>query len=55
MASTTAEPIRTGRSMRAAKPGFLLRTSIPMTTGIRTIANTLTTSANGTDTESPRS
>ena len=54
-ASTTAEPIRTGRSIRAANRGLRARTSIPIPTGTRMIAKTLTTSVNGTDTESLRS
>ena len=41
--------------MRAAKPALRLRTSIPIATGTRMIAKTLTTSPNGTETSSPRS
>ena len=47
--------MRTGRSIRAAKSGRRARTTIPTTTGTRMIANTFATSANGTDTSSPRS
>jgi hypothetical protein len=38
--SRTADAIRTGLSMRSAKPGALARTSIPIATGTRTTAKT---------------
>ena len=51
----TADPMRTGRSIRLAKPGARALTSIPIATGTSTIANTLRTSPSGSDTSSPRS
>jgi hypothetical protein len=53
-ARITAEPIRTGRSALAATAGRAARTAIPSTTGTRTIANTSTTSTNGSRTSSCR-
>ncbi len=54
-ARITAEPIRTGRSIRPAKDGALARTTIPIATGTRTIANTSRTFTNCRLTVSSRS
>ena len=55
MARITAEPIRTGLSIRRAKSGAWALTSMPMPTGSRISANTLTISASGIVTSSWRS
>ncbi len=51
----TAEAIRTGRSIAAAKAGRPARTAMPIATGTRISAKTLRISLNGSDTSSPRS